>query len=215
MYKLYINEKPLFLCSTDELQNIEKLYIGQKILSSRYNGKTKSILHHVDMMEKGQVHDAVVIFHHDLGYLKNELKSLFKTVKAGGGVVKNPQGQILLIYRRGSWDLPKGKMDKGETKKEAAVREVKEECGLKHIILGDKIITTKHSYVTFNHGKRAIKKTHWYAMETNEFDLIPQLEEDIEQAVWVDMNRWREYQPMYKTIEEVLSNYESNHADQK
>jgi 8-oxo-dGTP pyrophosphatase MutT (NUDIX family) len=51
-------------------------------------------------------------------------------IKAGGGIVVNEQNEVLLIYRRGKWDLPKGKLDDGETIEECALREVKEETGL-------------------------------------------------------------------------------------
>jgi ADP-ribose pyrophosphatase YjhB (NUDIX family) len=52
-----------------------------------------------------------------------------KIVMAAGGLVENEHGEILLIYRKKHWDLPKGKLDAGETLEECAVREVEEETG--------------------------------------------------------------------------------------
>ncbi|MCK7539615.1 MAG: NUDIX domain-containing protein [Marinilabiliales bacterium] len=68
---------------------------------------------------------------------KYDLFSLFNIVIAAGGFVRNEKDEILFIFRRGHWDLPKGKLNhkKGiiEKKKDAAVREVMEETGIEKI----------------------------------------------------------------------------------
>ena len=61
----------------------------------------------------------------------NDVKSMFKVVKAAGGVIENENKQILFIYRLKKWDLPKGKKDKGESIMDCAIREVEEETKVK------------------------------------------------------------------------------------
>ena len=53
-------------------------------------------------------------------------------VTAAGGVVTR-DGQVLLVHRPryDDWTLPKGKLDRGESFEEAALREVEEETGLR------------------------------------------------------------------------------------
>ncbi len=119
-------------------------------------------------------------------------KSMFKTIQAqcefilaGGGLVRNLDGEILVIYRNKKWDLPKGKVEKGEKIKETAVREVEEECGVKIAKRGKLICKTYHVYE--HHQKVCLKQTNWYKMKVNvNFDLVPQIEEGIEKVMWLD-----------------------------
>ena len=114
----------------------------------------------------------------------NLAKKRIKLIKAAGGLVKNGKGKLLFIYRLGKWDLPKGKVDEGESMRRAAVREVQEECGIKVDYLGKKITSTYHMY--FMKGELVMKKTNWYEMGVNKVPkLKPQLEEDITEAVWL------------------------------
>jgi ADP-ribose pyrophosphatase YjhB (NUDIX family) len=108
----------------------------------------------------------------------------FNHVEAAGGVVFNTNNEILLIKRFGRWDLPKGKVEPNEPIPNAALREVTEETGVKHISLGEQITTTYHTYSM--HGKQMLKSTHWFKMYTQTNDaLIPQTDEGIEQVKWV------------------------------
>ncbi len=101
-----------------------------------------------------------------------------KMIKAAGGLVRNEEKRYLFIFRNGKWDLPKGKLDNGETAKVAAVREVEEECGIQINSLGEKICNTYHIYELNN--ERILKKTSWYQMLAfRQNKLIPQLEEGI------------------------------------
>jgi len=106
-------------------------------------------------------------------------------IKAAGGLVKSAKGNYLFIYRNKKWDLPKGKTEKGERMKEAAVREVEEECGVKIQRNDGKICRTYHVYPLNN--KLVLKKTNWYAMTVKgEPKLVPQKEEGITKAVWLN-----------------------------
>jgi len=141
----------------------------------------------------------------DYDATKEYLRSKFKVVKAAGGLVRK-KDKFLMIYRLKKWDLPKGKREKDETSKQAAVREVEEECNVT-VKLGQKICTTWHTY-TMN--KRAmIKKTRWYVMDiVDDTRMRPQPTEDIEETRW--MNRKEVYHALehsYKSINYVFEQY--------
>ena len=125
---------------------------------------------------------------------------------AAGGLVQNRKGEILLIYRRGCWDLPKGKLDAGELIPECAIREVQEETGIQILELGPFICTTTHTYFDKWLNKDVEKQTHWYAMLSlaNE-TLVPQTEEDIEKIEWVPLEQLPQYlHQTYPTIRSVF-----------
>ena len=132
------------------------------------------------------------------------IKKRIKIIKASGGLVKNGNGDYLFIHRLGKWDLPKGKVDDGESMKSAALREVEEECGIKVDYLGQKIMTTYHAYVM--RGELVIKKTNWYEMGVNKVPkLKPQLEEDITEAIWLEKDKLNKIRSnTYPLIEDIL-----------
>jgi len=115
--------------------------------------------------------------------LANAIKEQYKIIEAAGGVVSKGD-RILLIHRLGKWDFPKGKLDKNEKFKDAAVREVEEECNVK-VKLGEKICSTWHTYT--QNRNRILKQTKWYAMTCLDDRFVkPQAEEDIDQILWAD-----------------------------
>ena len=129
-------------------------------------------------------------------------------MEAAGGVVKNNMDEILIIYRKKRWDLPKGKLEYNESPEAGAIREVKEECGIKKIVLGKFLLKTFHTYTEKN--KFILKKTHWFIMfATENEELIPQIEEDIEEVKWMDKEKIykKVFPKTYASIEEVLVNY--------
>jgi 8-oxo-dGTP pyrophosphatase MutT (NUDIX family) len=112
------------------------------------------------------------------------LHDLYEPIDAAGGVVEDENGRVLMIHRRGRWDLPKGKRDEGEAMDVCAVREVREETGLQHLELKHKICDTYHIYA--QHGQKLIKTTAWYSMQGHQGDaLTPQAEEAITEVRWV------------------------------
>lgn len=177
MYKIYINEKPVFLCSEEEFPNIKNeaysVYNEQDILPFG-----------VDFLQKINIANGII-------YVSEQPEALFKrftqtliVIEAAGGLILNPKrNKILFIYRRNKWDLPKGKIDKGESIKKAAWREVAEECGLSTHQIEDHLCDTYHIYEHKN--KWILKKTYWYLMSAEEEQLTPQLEEDITRAEWI------------------------------
>jgi 8-oxo-dGTP pyrophosphatase MutT (NUDIX family) len=105
---------------------------------------------------------------------------------AAGGIVVNPNKEILWIFRRGFWDLPKGKLDPNESIEACAIREVMEETGISNLVLGDLILTTKHQYHDTYLNTEVEKTTYWYQMTTDILqEGVPQTEEDIEAIAWV------------------------------
>ena len=121
---------------------------------------------------------------------ERELSDLLREytyVRAAGGIVRNADNQILMIYRRGVWDLPKGKVETGEKNEEAAVREVLEETGVEARITHPIPFSTFHTYDTY--GPKMLKETLWYEMAAITGSTRPQTEEDIFEVVWVDRAR--------------------------
>ena len=172
MYKVFINERPiiltdsLFVESDFDLLNYKNIIISEiiyKLTEQRIKG--------------------IVLLCSDLQLAWEDFKSNFKVISASGGLVINKQLEFLFIFRGGKWDLPKGRIEKGEQIKEAALREVKEECGISKLKLGEFLITTYHIF--FQNNQNRLKETHWFQMETTTKEvLIPQLEEGITIAIF-------------------------------
>jgi 8-oxo-dGTP pyrophosphatase MutT (NUDIX family) len=177
MYKVFVNNRPLFLTNKIEKETDFQLFL----LNSA------DIEQLVTKMFENKIHKAF-LYHPDEKEILSTLKSKIPVEKAAGGLVYNPKGEILFIYRNGKWDLPKGGIEKNEGKKEAAIREVEEETGVKNLKIIDRIDKTYHIFK--RNGKFRLKITYWYKMETSFTEnLIPQEEEGIEKAVWVQPNQ--------------------------
>ncbi|WP_266205428.1 NUDIX hydrolase [Pontibacter kalidii] len=137
--------------------------------------------------------------------LIEHLKDQFKIVKAAGGLVLK-DGKILMIYRLGVWDLPKGKLEKKEKVREGAMREVEEECNIKVEVV-EKLPKTWHSYAF--KGKKILKKTSWFLMDCTDDNLMkPQAEEFIEEVRWMTPEEVEEVLPKaYTSIAFVIRHY--------
>ena len=133
-----------------------------------------------------------------------EFCSHFREINAGGGLVRNKEGKYLLIFRRGVWDLPKGKQEPDEDIALTALREVREETGLQDLKQGPQICITHHTYIL--NGQKVLKHTYWYQMtDESPEDLVPQQEEDITGARWVEKKCLNEYlEGTYPSIVEVF-----------
>ena len=154
-------------------------------------------------MQQAKIH-AGVFLHPDLKELKKAFWKKFTVIQAAGGLVMNESNEILMIFRRGKWDLPKGKLDKGEKLEECAVREVREETGLQKIQLQSPLLTTYHTY--HEGTKFILKESHWYTMLATENEqLVPQTEEDIHEIKWVQQGETSNYlQNTFPSIRDVL-----------
>jgi 8-oxo-dGTP pyrophosphatase MutT (NUDIX family) len=190
------------LCSESKIKKISELYKFE--IKAKYTGRKKSLFNYIDTLEKSNKPKNILLYSIDFEGLKRDFLSLYTIVEASGGLVLNEENEILFIYRRKKWDLPKGKIDIGESKKAAAIREVKEETGIKKLSLIVKICTTNHTY-SCKANKRCIKKSYWYFMKSPKQKLIPQVEEDIEIAKWMTPEAFHKLKPdVYTSIKEVL-----------
>lgn len=179
--KIYFNDKPLFLC--DEMNKEIENYVhhDDAVFIDDFSPPAVNSIIHEMRLEK--VH-AGIFLHRDLEMLRKAFWKKFLLVQAAGGLVENEKGAILLMMRRGKWDLPKGKLDPKETLEHCAIREVEEETGLRNIVLGAPLVITYHTYD--ENGKHFLKESHWYRMKVSGSQtLVPQAEEQITQVKWV------------------------------
>lgn len=132
-------------------------------------------------------------------------------ITAAGGLVTNSNNELLIMFRRGKWDLPKGKLDEGETIEACALREVEEETGIGNLELGNLVGLTFHEYFDRWKNEDAIKETHWYAMHVKGSPIpIPQEEEHIEKIIWANDETIKEcLQNSYKNIEDIIALFKS------
>ncbi|WP_343330397.1 NUDIX hydrolase [Polaribacter staleyi] len=171
MYKVFVNDTPIIITSSSKKENIFPVYNFKNVLFD-------DIIHKINNKElKG-----INLYSTDL---ENDWKSFLsnmKVIPAAGGLVLNPKKEILFIFRNGVWDLPKGWVEKGETIKTAAIREVEEECGISNLHLIKPLVTTYHIY--FHKGIK-LKQTYWFLMSSDDQkELTPQLEEGITQVTF-------------------------------
>ena len=172
MYKVFVNKKELILTTKPSKKSKAKALP----LASTSFDEIITVLRTTNSKSLYLLHDN-----------PKKLLSLFKkklpVTVAAGGVVKNKEGKLLFIYRKNKWDLPKGKVDKGETLQEGAKREVKEETGVKKIKVGELAGITYHIFKRNN--RYQLKESHWFYMSTTYTGkLTPQIDEDITEAVW-------------------------------
>ena len=188
MYKVFVNDVPIIL-STQE--NIGSKYTNVPIKRA----KIKQLIHKVEQGELLYLN----LYHKKEHKLLKHLKKKLKVIKAGGGLVVNPKNEILFIYRNKKWDLPKGKMEKGEMMEETALREVEEETQVEGLEINSFLQITYH--IISRNNKYKLKETHWYEMKTSyEGKLIPQQSEGIKKA------KWKNFEQTQKALKKSYAN---------
>jgi ADP-ribose pyrophosphatase YjhB (NUDIX family) len=205
--KIFFQDKPLFLCN--EIDETIQPYVhhDDAVFIDELNSHTiKTMIHE---MQLPAVH-AGIFLHPDIEELKKPFFKKFTVVRAAGGLVLNEKDEILLIFRRGKWDMPKGKLDEGEKLEDCAIREVEEETGLKKVKLISQLTITYHTY--HEGTKFILKESHWYIMKVNgEQTLIPQTEEDIIEIRWVKGNDLYKYRKdSFPSVADVLDSFQKN-----
>jgi 8-oxo-dGTP pyrophosphatase MutT (NUDIX family) len=179
--KVYFGDKPVFLCDDIDDTLHEYLHHPDTIFLDEVSGPAiKSLIHEI---VKPDFH-AGILWSEDIEALKKAFWKHFTIIHAGGGLVENENGEVLLIFRRGIWDLPKGKQDEGETIEQCAIREVQEETGLQQVTSSAFLVTTYHTYNDYGHS--VLKESYWFRMKASSSEaLVPQTIEDIHEIKWV------------------------------
>lgn len=206
MYKVFFNEHQLVL--DPEINNSFKDNISQFIEIERIN----DFFEILSDLEKSKHVLKLIIVSKSGDSISEMLKKHINHLPAAGGVVKNRREELLFIKRLGRWDLPKGKIEKKETERQAAIREVEEECGISSLQIIRQLPSTFHLYRSpfiKKENNWVLKETFWFEM--NYLDnglLIPQIEEDIEEVRWFTTDQLRlVYENTYASLKELLNFY--------
>ena len=193
MYKVFFNQKPIFL-TTELVPQTDRTPVLFIKFSSPEN---------IIKALKSKKTDCLYLYHQKEDKLWMHFLRHFPIIEAAGGLVRHQDGRFLFIYRNDKWDLPKGRIEKNEPIRIAAVREVEEETGVDGLEIVKPLIETFH---VFNrNGKYKLKKTFWFEMKTaSTVTLTPQLNEGIEQAVWVlEKEIPQKFENAYENIKQV------------
>lgn len=142
--------------------------------------------------------------------------NLFARVEAAGGLVTDAGGRVLLIFRNGRWDLPKGHLECGERIEACAVREIVEETGVCAEPVRP-LCRTWHAYYFPKTERWELKRTHWYELRAVACgDLVPQTEEGIETVVWcTPAEAMAHAAGSFPTVRAVLERLEACLSDDK
>ncbi|NQZ44073.1 MAG: NUDIX hydrolase [Flavobacteriaceae bacterium] len=172
MYKVFVNESPLILTNEKPSSNSGHVFLMEDdAIKYAIESLSKKLLDHAYIYDPG---DDIL----------EQFSSKIPIVVAAGGLVTNKKGKVLFIYRNDKWDLPKGKLDKGESIEKAAVREVEEETGVKDLVVEGFLRKTYHIFK--RGGKFQLKQVYWFSMTTTyEGKLVGQLDEGITKVKWL------------------------------
>lgn len=199
MYKVFIYNRPVYLCNQwpeNELDEDQLLLLDVK--------QPEDIELVFSTLEDNSSLKAVYMVSPNIVDHWSEYAKRFKVIQAAGGLIYNHNRDLLFIFRRGCWDLPKGKLDPGETIEQAAVREVEEECGISGVQLGSLLLTMYHTYP--HKGKMVLKETYWYEMSYEGVDFEPESKEQITEVRWVSKADFPEVLAnTYMSIAEIVS----------
>ena len=199
--------------------NINIYYLTKKIILQQVNQPTQNqAFIHIDSFKKQDFlaefelfidkPDAqeLIVETSNLEKGLEKIRKCFKYIYAAGGLIEKNEA-YLFIYRLKRWDLPKGKLEMGESPEEAGIRECEEECGITQLTITKTLEPTYHIYK--HKGGYALKKTYWYAMQTkHEGQLVPQIEESIERVEWFTKDQIQEQviSNTYPAILDVIKN---------
>jgi 8-oxo-dGTP pyrophosphatase MutT (NUDIX family) len=177
--KIYYNNNFIHLC-TEHIQPT-----GNQLIVDTNNLDKEILASHIKHFIQQNHNKDLILLCKNVNSLFEELRRSFKYIEAAGGLIEQ-NNKYLFIYRLGKWDLPKGKIDDGESPPETAVRECEEECAISGLQIVKTLESTYHIYAYKQ--VHALKTTYWFLMKsTHSGPLIPQTEEHIEKAEWLDV----------------------------
>ncbi|HVD98263.1 MAG TPA: NUDIX hydrolase [Cytophagaceae bacterium] len=216
--KIFINDKPVKLVQYEDRNNASgydtvlkgtdeitsKKLVGHVIIQDATSLQIERLLRIIEIKKLKKL-KALTFAVSDLDTIIDFVKDQFKIIKASGGIVRKGD-KVLMIYRLKKWDLPKGKLKKGEEPLKGGKREVEEECNIK-VEVREKLCSTWHTYI--RKDKRILKKTNWYIMNcADDSNMRPQLEEFIEEVKWMKKDEVQKaLKNSYLSIEEVFSEF--------
>jgi 8-oxo-dGTP pyrophosphatase MutT (NUDIX family) len=181
MYKVFLNDREIVIAQPagqimfPQFEVTENIQTANEVKNwfSKFINETKT--------------NALMIQDNPDEFMTAVFSQAFTQIEAAGGIVKR-NGQMLFILRNEKWDLPKGKLDAGETPEEAAIREVEEECGIQGHQIIKLLPSTWHIYQSTwkgSAGEWILKKTHWFEMEyTGTENGTPETGENISEIRW-------------------------------
>jgi 8-oxo-dGTP pyrophosphatase MutT (NUDIX family) len=198
MYKVFFNDRTIYL--DDTLPDMTKVGKDYVCAFENITDLKPQIRQFLDPGKTGDLY----IFHDDQESLFRTFSQCFTLVPAAGGLIRNGKGEVLVIFRRGKWDLPKGKAEPGETMEQTALREVVEECGLEGIELQEVLQSTYHIYEA--PGNFILKRTDWYLMlYSGSEQPIPLTKEEITEVRWIDSAQLDEIcSNTFQSIREII-----------
>ncbi len=184
MYKVFLFNKALLFVSPEEFAAFE-----EPVPHFRFSDQADLLHRYRRLVQNGNEHEMLCVVAEDPYKVWKLFASGFRNVEAAGGVVMDPYGLALFIYRHNRWDLPKGKIEEGERTAEAAEREVEEECGIEVDHVEEHLTDSYHLYQ--DRGIEFLKKTSWYLMRVdNPRTPEPQTEEGISMVEWRSLDDW-------------------------
>lgn len=198
MYKIYVNQKCMVLGKNfNEFSEMHDC--------SRINATDITDYYALaeDFLQQSQNLNVLIKCQNSEKEFKRFMAS-FKLIRAAGGLVKNKHKEFLLIFRHGLWDLPKGKIDKGEKDEEAAKREVTEETGINRLQITSKLAISYHLFL--QKDRLALKECVWYKMHTDSCkEPVPEVKEGITKAVWLTSESVKVLLPdSFRSVADVL-----------
>lgn len=199
MYTVFIRDRPLRFVNIYEAEewkgNTQSIFIAEQEMS------IEGAMHE---MEESDSHPGFIYLVANPDVLWQLFISYCTLIEASGGLVMNEKSEYLVIFRKGKYDLPKGKIEFDESPEEAGIREVEEECGITNLEIINKLENTFHTYMLKK--KTILKKTNWFLMKTVSQKLIPQSAEDIEKAEWMSGQQIKDValKNTYASISELL-----------
>jgi ADP-ribose pyrophosphatase YjhB (NUDIX family) len=199
MIKVFCPDKIIYLLNDQQFFKTKERTIFATIQSEE-----EMRLIYNELITKNNLNE-IYFFNESIEQLFRYFSSMFRTIEAAGGLVKNEKGEWLFIFRNGKWDLPKGKIEKNESIETAAIREVEEECGITDLTIIKELPATYHTYSL--EEKNILKRTYWFEMTCKDrSELIPQLEEGITEVKWLSKNDLKQvYENTYESVKEVVS----------
>ncbi len=203
MYKVFINDRVIILTNKQPENPASNSTVVHTDNKKDFKAYIDGFLN--NFSKKNQT---IFLINSNPELLLSYLKNYTIYIEAAGGLVKNPQDQLLFIYRYGKWDLPKGKKEPQESPDITAKREVIEECGIGGISILSEMPPTYHMY-TLPTDQWVLKKTYWYLVLSKDWVTpSPQIDEDISKVIWVDLSDVHKYlENTYASIKILIEEY--------